>query len=657
MKKKVLSVVLLAAMCVSLLAGCTTAEQKKEPYKATLPTAIVDTDIFVTPVEGIADDFIRGMDISSVLAEEASGVKYYNEKGEEEDLFKILADAGINYIRVRVWNDPFDENGKGYGGGNCDAKAAAEIGKRAAEYGMKLLVDFHYSDFWADPAKQMAPKAWETMLMIHEKEKAIYDYTKESLKTIIDAGANVGMVQIGNEINNGLAGEKRTDNICKFLSSASKAVRETSADIKVTVHYTNIDKVGDMVKKAQQLVDYNVDYDVFGISYYPYWHGTLANLEEVLTDVKTKFNKETCIVETGYMYTGEDGDMFGNNVSEGDALDAYPASVQGQASCIRDICAVASKSGALGVFYWEGAWVPVGSDYEANKQLWEEHGSGWASSYSVDYDPDDAGEYYGGCSWDNQAMFDFSGKALSSLSVWKYLKYGAKAASVDVISVINPSVEVECRHELKMPETVEAVYNDPTCTTPLKVTWDAAAVAAIDLNVPGKYVINGTTEKNTTVTCNVKVFNQNFLKDWSFEEKNADAWKFTYLNGATTGVNFEKKAADCITGEIECHFWNTAEQEFTVEQTIKDVPAGKYAATSYIQGGDVGDAVVKFYVIVGDKKYESEPLALTGWLVWQNPLLKDIVIDGTTDVTVGMYVKCAADGWGTMDDFEFYSQE
>ena len=652
MKKKVLSVVMLLAMCVSLLAGCGDGNA----YKPVLPTEMVETDIFVTPIEGISDDFIRGMDISSVLSQEASGVKYYNEKGEEEDLFKILADAGVNYIRVRVWNDPFDENGNGYGGGNCDAKAAAEIGKRAAEYGMKLLVDFHYSDFWADPAKQMVPKAWKSM-SLEEKEQAIYDYTKESLKTITKAGADVGMVQIGNEINNGMAGEKTMSNICQLLKSASKAVRETSKDIKVAVHFTNIDKVGDMTRKAQQLLANQVDYDVFGVSYYPYWHGTLENLESVLTDIKEKYKKETCIVETSYMYTGEDGDMFGNSVSAGDAVDQYPVGVQGQATCIRDICAVASKTGSLGVFYWEGAWVPVGSDYESNKLLWEKYGSGWASSYSADYDPNDAGQYYGGCSWDNQAMFDFSGKALSSLSVWKYLKYGAKAETISVISVISPSVEVPCRTELVMPETVEAVYNDPTCTDPLKVTWDADQVAKINLNTPGKYVIDGTTEKGDAVTANVKVYNKNYVEDWSFEQQNADAWKFTYLNGATKGVNFEKKAADAVTGEMECHWWTEAAQEFTVEQTMKNVPAGKYTATAYIQGGDAGDHQVYLYVKVGDKTYESEGVVLSGWVIWQNPTIKDIAIEETCDVTIGMYVKCAAKGWGTMDDFDFSSQE
>ena len=112
-------------------------------------------------VDGLTDDFILGMDISSLLAEEASGVKYYGFDGKETDLLELLASVGVNTVRVRVWNDPFDKDGKGYGGGNCTVDTALEIGQRAVKYGIGLLVDFHYSDFWADPGKQMAPKAWK----------------------------------------------------------------------------------------------------------------------------------------------------------------------------------------------------------------------------------------------------------------------------------------------------------------------------------------------------------------------------------------------------------------------------------------------------------------------------------------------------------------
>ena len=126
----------MASLGVSLFAGC--GEKK---YQPALPTSEQEADIFVEKIDNLPEDFIKGMDISSVLAEEASGVKYYNEEGEEEDLFKILADSGVNYIRVRVWNHPFDADGNGYGGGNCDVETAKEIGKRAAKYDMKLNVD------------------------------------------------------------------------------------------------------------------------------------------------------------------------------------------------------------------------------------------------------------------------------------------------------------------------------------------------------------------------------------------------------------------------------------------------------------------------------------------------------------------------------------
>ena len=139
-----------------------------------IPTNKIEgSDLYVKKVENLAEDFIMGMDASCVPALEASGVKYYNFDGEEQDVYRTLAEAGVNYIRVRVWNNPFDSNGNGYGGGNCDIHNALAIGKRATRYGMKLLVNFHYSDFWADPGKQMVPLAWKDM-NIEEKTEAVY---------------------------------------------------------------------------------------------------------------------------------------------------------------------------------------------------------------------------------------------------------------------------------------------------------------------------------------------------------------------------------------------------------------------------------------------------------------------------------------------------
>ena len=145
--------------------------------------APVRDSITVEKIDFQRPDFIRGMDVSSVISLENAGVTFKSESGGERDLFALLAENGVNYIRVRIWNDPRDSSGNGYGGGNCDVETAAQIGKRAAAYGMKLLADFHYSDFWADPAKQKAPKAWEHMT-VAQKETALYRYTLDSLNTI-----------------------------------------------------------------------------------------------------------------------------------------------------------------------------------------------------------------------------------------------------------------------------------------------------------------------------------------------------------------------------------------------------------------------------------------------------------------------------------------
>jgi arabinogalactan endo-1,4-beta-galactosidase len=235
--KKILALCIGASLGASMLSGCgkvetvgeTESGAKENEFLVTLPMGPEDSDVYVEAVPDISDDFIRGMDASSVLAEENSGVKYYNFDGEEQDVFQTFAEAGVNYIRIRVWNDPYDEDGNGYGGGNNDVATAIELGKRATKYGMKVCIDFHYSDFWADPNRQHAPKAWEDM-SIEEKSDALYEFTTESLTEMIDAGVDVEMVQIGNEINYGMAGETSSDNVITLLKSGSKAVREISGN-------------------------------------------------------------------------------------------------------------------------------------------------------------------------------------------------------------------------------------------------------------------------------------------------------------------------------------------------------------------------------------------------------------------------------------------
>lgn len=568
-------------------------------------------------------------------------------------MFETLAQSGVNYIRLRVWNDPYDENGNGYGGGNNDLTTAMKLGVRAARYGMKVCIDFHYSDFWADPKRQHAPKAWKGMT-VDEKSDALYDYTTESLGKLLDAGVDVGMVQIGNEINNGMSGETDVDAVMQLLNSGSKAVREVAEsygkDIKVAVHYTNIEDNDQIDTMAANLKDAGVDYDMFGLSFYPFWDGTNENMQNVAKLIEDKYGKEVYIAETSYGYTSEDGDGFSNSLKGTDDLtDGYGATVQSQATVIRDICAAANEAGVEGVFYWEGTWIPVGSADADNSALWEKYGSGWASSYSAEYDPDDAGLYYGGCSWDNQAMFDFTGHPLASLNVFKYLKYGATAPlAVDYI----PDVYVSCNvgEDLVLPESIDVVYNDRSQNKKQSVSWNETQMKAIDTTKAGSYEIEGALEDGTTVTAHVEVEMVNYAVNPGFEDKNRSMWKVSY-EGEADPTDYQVKADDAHSGETAFHFWSgDSDMEFSIEQEVTGLENGTYQLSVFSQGGDMSsDASMELYAVTADGG-QTAPFMLTTYNDWQNPTIKEIkVTDGT--VKIGVRFQCNVGSWGTVDDF------
>lgn len=421
-KRKLFSTIILLAISGIIVCGCHNTDDAEDLQPP--DTSGSSYDMTVGEVVNMPEDFIMGMDASCVPALEDGGVRYYDMDGTEKDVYAILSENGINYIRVRIWNDPFDSEGHGYGGGNCDIHNAVEIGKRATAQGMKLLVNFHYSDFWADPGKQMVPKAWQEMDLA-EKAQALYQYTKESLKKLLDAGVDIGMIQVGNETNGSMCGETDWANIARLMSEGSRAVRECCPDALVVLHFANPESKSRYAEYGRMLKQYEVDYDVFASSYYPFWHGTLENLSSVLTDIAVTYGKKVMVAETSYAYTSEDTDFYGNTVGEGSAAPGYPISTEGQMKLVRDVVdtVVNKTQNGIGVFYWEGTWIAAGGkNYEENRALWEKYGSGWASSYAVEYDPNDAGKWYGGCSVDNQAFFDKNGKATEALRVFSILR-------------------------------------------------------------------------------------------------------------------------------------------------------------------------------------------------------------------------------------------
>ena len=410
-------------------------EEEKDPYEYGGESGLKEQEVTIKRIDSLSANSIRGVDISSYTALKKAGVKYYNFNGEEESLIKILADNGVNYIRIRVWNDPYNENGETYGGGACDIESGLEIAREAAKYDMKLLVDFHYSDFWADPQNQIIPKAWKEDADNPEKmAQHVYDYTKEVIEKFQETGIEIGMVQVGNEITKGMLGistdsGENVENsklVNKYLAKGCQAVRDTAPNALIALHLEtqNIDKYRTIMEGWERD---NVDYDILGTSHYAFWWNTTGTLERVL-ELAQEYGKFVTVLETGWLNTTKDADGTPNNISENNLMGDYSVSVQGQVDMLTGLYQTLSKyDNGLGAFYWEPAWIPVKagwSNWKYNKEIADIYGTGWASKGAVGYYPDDTLYYegnpsWGGSSWDNQALFDMNGHALQSLKFYK----------------------------------------------------------------------------------------------------------------------------------------------------------------------------------------------------------------------------------------------
>ena len=567
---------------------------------------------------------------------------------------EILAENGVTHIRVRVWNEPYDEEGRGFGGGNCDIDKALAIGQRAAQYGLKLIVDFHYSDFWADPGKQMAPRAWADM-DVETKAEALYAYTKESLQKLIDGGADIAMVQVGNETNGALCGEDRWSNIQLLMKAGSRAIREVCPQALVAMHFANPERSGSYANYAEYLDYYEVDYDVFASSYYSFWHGTRQNLARVLGDIHQLYGKKVMVMETSWPYTGEDSDFSGNNVGDGSGLQLdYPFTVQAQANSVRDVAdTVAHIPGGIGLCYWEGAWISVGTEsWEQNSPLWEQFGSGWASSYAAAYDPDDAGKYYGGCSWDNQTFFDPTGHPLESLRVFRLLGQGNELP-LKPDAIEDTSITVDLAGELSMPETVNAVMSDNSREA-IPVDWelDDALRQQMFSGGPAVYEVKGKAQ-GMDAKCLVNMVEFNYLENGDFETGKLEPWTVTE-RGKADQLYVENKLGDSLDGKWHMHFWSARENsvDFSLEQTVTDLAPGSYRFSISIMGGDCGETEIYAYALVDGELVATAPLTVTVWDSWDTGKISGIRVKEGQNVTVGIFVKCQGAGngaWGKID--------
>ena len=468
-----------------------TDEQLDLAYKTGTDTGLRYDSVKVEKIPGMTDDMVRGVDVSSYQALINAGVKFYDFDGKEANLFKVLKDAGVNWVRLRLWNDPYNAEGLGYSGGTNDEASLVKMATDATKYGMKVLIDFHYSDFWADPAKQPLPKAWKN-LSTDDLSNEIGLYTSKVLSDLKKAGANVQMVQVGNEVTNGAFGIwtdrdhggnwattwETADGakVAKYLGVGAKAVRQTlpNAKIAIQLETPNIDKYRSIMTVLR---DNNVDYDYLGTSYYPFWSthdgngwydnvdlgygaSTPTNLEAIEKMAEKEFGKKTVVLETGWINNVNDADGTGNSISASGEIQAYSHDPQGQVDALSDMYKALVNQNGVGAFYWEPAWIPVKAGYDNwdyNKKVSDVYGTGWASKYAVGYAPDSVMYWnnqptWGGTTWDNVTLFDDQGYPLQSLNVYKGMLEGYESP-VMKSSVVIPTIT-------KLWNTTDVTPND-----------------------------------------------------------------------------------------------------------------------------------------------------------------------------------------------------
>ena len=269
------------------------------------------TDIFSVPLQvaqnnlppskkkNIPVDKMLGADISFLPELEAKGIRF-SVNGIQKDAIQILKDHGFNYVRLRLFHSPGNDSGYSPGKGFCDLEHTKQMAKRIKAVGMKFLLDFHYSDYWADPGKQYKPAAWKNLSFLQLRD-SVYQYTKNVMLQLKAQGTAPAMVQIGNEINHGMMWPEgrinHPDSLAQLIIAGTKGVTEVAPKTLMLLHIALGGQNDESVFFLNSMLQRGVDFDIIGLSYYPKWHGTLDDLRNNLTDLVNRYHKNIVVVE------------------------------------------------------------------------------------------------------------------------------------------------------------------------------------------------------------------------------------------------------------------------------------------------------------------------------------------------------------------------
>lgn len=447
-------------------------------------------------------NFLKGVDISSLPEHLDGGEKFYTADGRCVDAFDLLEENQVNSIRLRIWNEPECEpEAKGY----CNLEHTIWMAKRIKAKKMHFMLDFHYSDFWADPGQQRKPRAWENLGFEALKE-AVYQYTCEVLQRLQQEDCLPDTVQVGNEIRSGMlfpdGAVPNYEQLACLVNAGIKAVRAVSPEIEVMIHLDQGGRFYYLKEWFDSMFEAGMEpIDAIGISFYSFWHGTFMDLRDSMKQLRERYQVPVYVVETAHPWRHCEKEHVSKDLMKTAGL---PAGVWEQKKSLELVMQIASSvSGTerTGVYYWEPLCIP--------------------------------GKTYG--SWDeNMGMLDTSGKALASFETYRDFD-AANPAIEDLDSYIEHLYEVDESELLKegtnlvpngdfsdgisgwwvtrQPEEVVVEEREQEIYVSAKSNFDCDIFRDVYLSTPGKYCLSveyrGTNTTGVEVTLFLKVITCN----------------------------------------------------------------------------------------------------------------------------------------------------
>ena len=516
--------------------------------------------------------FIKGMDISSYPEMLDKQYTYYDFNGKEVNLLDFAKEQGFNYGRLRIWNEPerVPESG-----GYCNLKDTLKMAKEIMQRGMGLLLDFHYSDWWADPGNQNLPFAWKE-LSEDELVEAVYDYTKKVMTALDENGTYPDMVQIGNEIRCGMmwpiGAISNWNGLARLINAGIKAVRDTQGerDTKIVIHLDQGGRYYYYEEWFDAAQAHGVtDFDIIGLSYYPFWHGTFNDLKNTMEKLIVRYKKPLVLAEIAHAYRMSQGNLFGEAQERIAGFPANPEAQRTVLELIMSIVAHVSNDMGIGVFYWEPFW-----------QVKENDGS-WGSCMVL---VDSNGMPTEGCK-----AFGIEPKNTDINKIAKI--YEPKAAMLSDKGQL----------ERYLPQNIKVLMWDGRMEN-IVVSWEIS-----DIPVSEEFSIQGVLSSGEGVQMQIRIDSnaQNLLGNGEFEE-DLRYWEVETSHDVQQEIRQE--IAEEFPFEAKNYFYFSCKENLTLcmKQCIEQVETGSYVLSLEYLGDNTTGVKVWLYAKSGEKEYMAD---------------------------------------------------